>query len=101
MTPPLDSAFAAYDAVVSPTLDTVSFPIDRPFDKAWPTVDVPKEVRVQPLGGAANLVGLPGIGVPNGFGQEGLPTSLLFTGKRGGEAGILAAAREYQARTDW
>lgn len=101
MTPALDAVFAGYDAVVSPTLDTVSFPIDRPFDKAWPPVDVPKEVRVQPLGGAANLVGLPGIGVPNGFGQEGLPTSLLFTGKRGGEGGILAAAREYQARTDW
>ena len=101
MTPPLDAAFAAYDAVVSPTLDTVSFPIDRPFDKAWPTVDVPKDVRVQPLGGAANLVGLPGIAVPNGFGREGLPTSLLFTGKLNGEGGILACAVEYQRRTDW
>jgi aspartyl-tRNA(Asn)/glutamyl-tRNA(Gln) amidotransferase subunit A len=101
MTPPLDAAFAAYDAVVSPTLDTVSFPIDRPFDKAWPAVDVPKDVRVQPLGGAANLVGLPGIAVPNGFGREGLPTSLLFTGKLNGESGILACAAEYQRRTDW
>ena len=101
MIPALDAVLAAYDAVVSPTLDTVSFPLARSFDKAWPAVDVPKEVRVQPLGGAANLVGLPGVGVPNGFGREGLPTSLLFTGRLGGEAAILAAAREYQARTDW
>jgi len=101
MTPPLDASFAGYDAVVSPTLDTVSFPIDRPFDKAWPPVEVPKDVRVQPLGGAANLVGLPGVAVPNGFGREGLPTSLLFTGKLNGESGILACAAEYQRRTDW
>jgi len=101
MAPALDAAFANYDAVASPTLDTVSYPIDRPFDKAWPPVDVPDGVKVQPLGGAANLVGLPGVAVPNGFGREGLPTSLLFTGRAFAENAILAAAAEYQWRTDW
>lgn len=101
MAPALDAALAPYDAVVSPTLDTVSYPVDRPFDKAWPPVDVPDGVKVQPLGGAANLVGLPGIAVPNGVGREGLPTSLLFTGRTFAENAILAAATEYQRRTDW
>jgi aspartyl-tRNA(Asn)/glutamyl-tRNA(Gln) amidotransferase subunit A len=101
MTRALDPVFAGYDAVVSPTLDTVSLPVDRPFDEGWPPIDVPKEVKIQPLGGAANIVGLPGIAVPNGFGREGLPTSLLFTGRAFAENAILAAAAEYQRRADW
>jgi aspartyl-tRNA(Asn)/glutamyl-tRNA(Gln) amidotransferase subunit A len=97
----LDAVFSDYDAVASPTLDTVSLPVDKPFDKAWPPVDVPKHVKIQPLGGAANVVGLPGVAVPNGFGREGLPTSLLFTGRAFAESAILAAATEYQRRTSW
>ena len=97
----LDDVFSRYDCVVSPTLDTVTYPIDKPFDQAWPTPEVPKDVKLQPLGGAANLVGLPGLAVPNGFGQAGLPTSLLFTARAHGDATVIAAAARYQARTEW
>ena len=101
MTAALDTALAPYDAVVAPTLETVSFPIAKAFDQAWPAVDVPDGTRVVPLGGAANIVGLPGVAVPNGFGREGLPTSIVFTASRFGENSVLAAAAEYQRRTDW
>ena len=97
----LAAVFARYDCVVAPTLETVSLPADRPFDQAWPPVDVPKGARQVPLGGAANLVGLPGVSVPNGFGREGLPTGLVFTARAFGEAAMLDAAIEYQRRTDW
>jgi aspartyl-tRNA(Asn)/glutamyl-tRNA(Gln) amidotransferase subunit A len=97
----VDAALAPYDCVVSPTTDTVSYPVDRPFAQAWPPVPMPDGARPVPLGGAANLVGLPGIAVPNGFGREGLPTSVLFTGRAFDEHRILAAAVELQRRTDW
>ena len=39
--------------------------------------------------------------VPNGFGDRGLPTSLQLRGRAWEENTILAAARAYQALTDW
>ena len=101
MSTALDEVMRRYDCVVAPTLDTVSFPIDKPFDKAWPPIDVPKDVRRVPLGGAANIVGLPGISIPNGFGQKGLPTGIVFTGRQFADTAVILAAAELQARTDW
>jgi aspartyl-tRNA(Asn)/glutamyl-tRNA(Gln) amidotransferase subunit A len=101
MTRALGDVMARYDCVVAPTLETVTFPIAKPFDQAWPTIEVPKGVKVQPLGGAANVVGLPGVAVPDGFGRERLPTSIVFTGRLFNENAVLAVAAEYQARTDW
>ena len=48
-----------------------------------------------------NAAGLPSVAVPDGFGDRGLPTSIQFVGRAWGENTILAAARAYQARTDW
>jgi aspartyl-tRNA(Asn)/glutamyl-tRNA(Gln) amidotransferase subunit A len=90
------------DGYVAPTLDTVTYPIGKPFEEAWPKIETPPDQKPGDIGGGlANLVGLPGVFVPDGFGREGLPTSLAFTGRPFGEAAILDAAREYQARTDW
>ena len=97
----LDEVFARYDAVASPTRGTVAFPIGKPFNEAWPSVPVPPGIRTQPLGAAANIAGLPGIAVPNGFGLEQLPTSLSFTSRVFEENLVIAAASEYQRRTDW
>ena len=97
----LDRALAPYDCVVSPTIATVSFPVDKPFNEAWPRVDVPEGTRTVPVGGAANIVGLPGLAVPNGFGRENLPTSIVFTGRAFQENRVIAAASELQRRTEW
>jgi aspartyl-tRNA(Asn)/glutamyl-tRNA(Gln) amidotransferase subunit A len=97
----LDEVFARYDAVVSPTRGTVAFPIGKPFNEAWPRVPLPPGVQAQPLGAAANIAGLPCVAVPNGFGLERLPTSLTFTGRVFEENLLIAAASEFQTRTDW
>jgi Asp-tRNA(Asn)/Glu-tRNA(Gln) amidotransferase A subunit family amidase len=98
----LDEVLAKVDGFLSPTLDTVTYPLGKKFDDAWPTIEIPKGKKPPEIGGGAqNLVGLPGVAVPNGFGKEGLPTSLAFTGRAFGESAILEAAREYQAHTDW
>ena len=88
--------YEGFDAVVSPTRQTVSYPIGVDFDKVYPGVG----------GGpglipAGNLCGLPAIGMPNGFGENGLPTSLHFMGPALSEARLIELGVRYQARTDW
>ena len=95
----LDRLFAegGFDALVHPTWSSVSYPVGKPFDQAWD--DIPG--GGQGISGAANLVGLPGIALPNGFGREKLPTSIALTGRAWSEGTLIAIARELQRRTDW
>jgi len=48
-----------------------------------------------------NLTGHPCVVVPNGFNEEGSPTSITFLGKLYDEATILAFSRAYQNITDF
>ncbi|QLH77500.1 amidase [Halosimplex rubrum] len=69
----LDEAMAPYDAVVLPN---------------------------RALGGAANIAGLPGISIPNGFDEEGVPTALIFTGRAFSDLKLAEIAKEYQSRAE-
>ena len=91
-----ESAFDAYDAIVSPTLPTVAYPIALPFDRAYEKY--PGAVN---LIAAGNLTGTPAIAFPNGFGEQGLPTGISLLGRPFGEAKLAAIARTYQSRTDF
>ncbi|RME84519.1 MAG: amidase [Caldilineae bacterium] len=48
-----------------------------------------------------NLTGHPAVVVPNGFDEEGLPTSITFIGRLYDESTVLALARAYQEATDF
>ena len=96
MTVAFDEFLKQVDGLVHPTRATPSLPIDKPFREAWPGV------RGGPgLSGAENLCGTPGIGLPNGFAVEGLPTGLQFSGRAFDDNVVLTLAVEYQRRTDW
>lgn len=90
----LEIAFGGYDAIVSPSLPTVAFPVDLPFDKAYPKY--PGDVELITPG---NLTGAPAICVPSGFGDHGLPTGIAFLGRPFCEAKLVAIASGYQRRT--
>ena len=88
--------FEGFDAVASPTRSTVAYPADRNFEDAYPGVS----------GGpglipAGNLCGLPALCVPNGFGDNGLPTSTAFMGPAWSEEKLVRLGNAYQSRTDW
>ena len=91
----LDALLAKVDAIVAPTLPTVAWPIDAAFDKVYP--DYPGGASI---GGAANLAGVPGLFLPNGAGEAGLPTSLQLTGRALREETLLAIGARYQALTE-
>ena len=49
----------------------------------------------------ASLAGLPGMSVPVGFGERGLPVGLQLVGNYFAEARLLNVAHRFQAATDW
>jgi len=48
-----------------------------------------------------SLAGLPGLSIPCGFDESGLPVGLQLTGTYFSEAQLLGAADRYQQATDW
>jgi aspartyl-tRNA(Asn)/glutamyl-tRNA(Gln) amidotransferase subunit A len=92
----LHDAFGAYDAVVAPTLPTVTYPIGKPFDATY------TEFSGNPnLIGPGNLAGLPALALPNGFGDHGLPTNVALLGTPFAETRLTAIGKRYQQLTDF
>jgi aspartyl-tRNA(Asn)/glutamyl-tRNA(Gln) amidotransferase subunit A len=87
--------FSKYSALTAPSRSTVSYPIGKTFDQAYPNVG-----GASPIG-ASNLVGVPAISIPNGLGQNGLPTGIQFVGPAWSEFRLLEIAEKYQQETDW
>jgi Asp-tRNA(Asn)/Glu-tRNA(Gln) amidotransferase A subunit family amidase len=48
-----------------------------------------------------NLTGHPSVVLPNGFREDGTPTSITFMGRLFGEAELLALAKVYQDATSY
>ncbi len=88
--------FAGYDAIVAPTISTVAYPIGTPFDKAY--TSYPGAVD---LISAGNATGWPAICFPNGFGNDGLPTSCSLLAHPFAEAKLTQIARDYQRRSEY
>jgi aspartyl-tRNA(Asn)/glutamyl-tRNA(Gln) amidotransferase subunit A len=91
----VDDSLAGFDALVAPTRRNVASGLDEELRAAF------RGVSSDVIGGMGNLIGLPGVSVPNGFGERGLPTAILFVGKAFEENTVLAIARHYQSLTDW
>ena len=89
----MDELFRQVDVLAAATLPVTATNVDANLDLALSFAD--------PIGGIGNFCGLPAISVPCGFGDNGLPVGLQFIGRALEDARVVAAARVYQARTDW
>jgi aspartyl-tRNA(Asn)/glutamyl-tRNA(Gln) amidotransferase subunit A len=87
--------FAKHGILVAPSRATVSYPINKTFDQAYPNINASSPI------GASNLVGVPAISIPNGFGANNLPTGIQFVGPAWSEQLLLDLADKYQQATDW
>jgi len=92
----LDKLYSKYDALVAPSRDTVAYPVGVDFNKVYPGSG-----GGPPVSPAGNAVGQPALSVPNGFGENGLPTGIQFTGRAWSEAKLIEIAHSYQQATDW
>jgi aspartyl-tRNA(Asn)/glutamyl-tRNA(Gln) amidotransferase subunit A len=87
--------FDKVDLIAAPTRATVAYPIGKNFDEAY------KGVSGGPsLIGGMNLCGAPAISLPNGLGENGLPTAMQLIAAPANEIALLSAAVNYQAATN-
>src|SRR3984893_13397592 len=87
-------AFERVDVIVAPTTPGVAFKMGERED---PLQMYLNDVFTIPV----NLAGLPGLSMPAGFTQTGLPIGLQIIGKAFDEATLLRVAKAYEATTPW
>ena len=88
-------AFAQCDVIAGPVAPTVAWKIGEHGDD--PVADYLADIFTLP----ASLAGLPGMSVPAGFGEHGMPVGLQLIGNYFGESRLLNAAHRFQQATDW
>ena len=91
----LQRAFQQCDVIAGPVAPTVARGIGACCDD--PLADYLADIFTLP----ASLAGLPGMSVPAGFGEGGMPVGLQLIGNYFQEAKLLNAAHQLQQATDW
>jgi aspartyl-tRNA(Asn)/glutamyl-tRNA(Gln) amidotransferase subunit A len=86
--------FDKIDLIAGPTRATVSYPIAKNFDEVYNDIESGPS-----LIGGMNLAGAPAISMPNGLGENGLPTAIQLIAAPANEVAMLNAAVHYQAAT--
>jgi len=89
-----ERALERVDLIVAPTTPGVAFKMGEKED---PLQMYLNDVFTIPT----NLAGLPGVSIPGGFTQTGLPIGLQLIGRAFDEATLLRAAHAYQQATSW
>ena len=89
------NAFKECDVIAGPVAPTVAWKLgDHGND---PLADYLADIFTLP----ASLAGLPGMSVPAGFGEGGMPVGLQLIGNYFKEAQLLNTAHRLQQATDW
>lgn len=91
----LDAALARCDVLAGPASPTPAFPLGEKVDD--PLAMFLLDIYTISL----NLAGLPGITLPCGFTESGLPIGLQLMAPVFDEQKLLQAARLYERATDW
>ena len=86
-------AFKQCDVIAGPVAPTVAWKIGAKSD---PVANYLADIFTLP----ASLAGLPGMSLPAGFGEGGMPVGLQLIGNYFGEARLLNAAHRFQQATD-
>lgn len=90
-----EEAFKNVDCIICPTCPTQAFKIGEKITD--PLQMYLSDIYTIP----ANLVGIPGISVPCGFTNAGLPIGLQILGKHFDEGKILKVAKLFENKTDF
>ena len=88
-------AFTQCDIIAGPVSPTVAWKIGE--KKADPVANYLADIYTL----SSSLAGLPGMSVPAGFGEGGMPVGLQLIGNYFKEAQLLGAAHQFQMATDW
>lgn len=86
--------FDEYDVIIGPTTPTTAFKIDAKMDD--PLTMYTNDVLTIPV----NLAGVPGISIPCGFSEQGLPLGMQIIGDFFDERTVYRAAHAYEQATE-
>ena len=87
-------AFETCDLIATPVAPTTAFPVGEKTDDPL-TMYLSDVFTI-----AVNLAGLPGVSVPCGFDDRGMPIGLQLIGRAFDEATLLRAAYAHEQRQD-
>ncbi len=89
------TVFKRCDVIAGPVAPSVAWPLGAQGDD--PVAAYLADIFTLP----ASLAGLPGMSVPAGFGEAGMPVGLQLIGNYFDEGRLLHAAHHFQQATDW
>jgi aspartyl-tRNA(Asn)/glutamyl-tRNA(Gln) amidotransferase subunit A len=88
-------AFTQCDVIAGPVSPTVAWKIGEKSED--PVANYLADIYTL----STSLAGLPGMSIPAGFGEHGMPVGLQLIGNYFKEAQLLGAAHQFQLATDW
>ncbi|HYW58292.1 MAG TPA: Asp-tRNA(Asn)/Glu-tRNA(Gln) amidotransferase subunit GatA [Polaromonas sp.] len=88
-------AFSQCDIIAGPVSPTVAWKIGEKSDD--PVASYLADIYTL----SSSLAGLPGMSVPAGFGEGGMPVGLQLIGNYFREGQLLSTAHQFQMATDW
>ena len=89
-----DKIFEEYDVVIGPTAPTPAFKVGEKTDD--PLTMYASDILTIPV----NLAGVPGISIPCGLSDDGLPIGLQIIGNHFDESTVYRAAHAFEQATD-
>jgi aspartyl-tRNA(Asn)/glutamyl-tRNA(Gln) amidotransferase subunit A len=88
-------AFTQCDVIAGPVSPTVAWKIGEKSED--PVANYLADIYTL----STSLAGLPGMSIPAGFGEHGMPVGLQLIGNYFKEAQLLGTAHQFQLATDW
>lgn len=85
-----DGTFEKCDVILAPTVPMTAFP--EHYAAKDPVETYLTDICTVPV----NIAGLPGISVPCGFGEDGLPVGMQIIGPKFSESALLNVANQYE-----
>src|SRR6202021_810656 len=100
VTRPAITAFAAYDAILTPTLARPPVPVGY-FDEVDPAENFERQKRFTPWTALYNVSGLPAVSVPLHWNAEGLPIGVMLAGRMGDEGTLISLSAQLEQAPPW
>lgn len=96
----LDAFLADHDVLITPTMARQPLKVADWHERSFAANLAANSTRY-PMTGPFNLADVPGVSVPMGFDEDGVPVAVQVIGRRGDEHRVLAVARELERGRPW
>lgn len=96
----LDAFLQDHDVLITPTMARQPLKVADWHERSFIANLAANSTRY-PMTGPFNLADVPGLSVPMGFDDDGVPVAVQIIGRRGEEARVLSVARELERARPW